>query len=200
MSDIKPANPKKEFNDFMHIIETEIEQAQVRLISAANVQLLFHYWKVGHYILFNQKRLGWGSKIIDQIAKEIKKKYPNKKGYSTRNLTYMCQFAKQYPIEILKRTISADAEMCQPTLEQTMSVIRLLNEFEFTQEPLAQIQPEETKAEISKIADVENTLTVITQEPLAQLENLFKSSPIGAVNWASHVILMNNKLSLGIRY
>ncbi len=200
MSDIEPTNQRKEFDDFMYIIEIEIEQAQVRLISAANVQLLFHYWKVGHYILFNQKRLGWGSKIIDRIAKEIKKKYPNKKGYSIRNLNYMCQFAKQYPIEILKRTISADAEMQQPTLEQTMSVIRLLNEFEFAQEPLAQIQPEETKAEISKITDVENTLTRITQEPLAQLENLFKSSPISAVNWASHVILMNNKLSLGIRY
>lgn len=191
---------QKEFDAFIHVIGTEIEQAQIKLISAANVQLLLHYWKVGHYILYNQKRLGWGSKIIDRIAKEIKVKYPNKRGYSPRNLTYMCQFAKQYPIEILKRMITADMDMKQPTVEKTASIVRFLNEFEFTQEPLAQIQNSEVQIEIMLISDLENALVEITQEPLAQLENLFKSSPIGAINWAAHVVLMNSKLKLGIRY
>lgn len=191
---------KKEFDTFIHIIGTEIEQAQIKLISAANVQLLLHYWKVGHYILYNQKRLGWGSKIIDRIAKEIKVKYPNKRGYSPRNLTYMCQFAKQHPIEILKRMTTADMDIQQPTVEKTISIVRLLNEFEFAQEPLAQIQTSEVQIEIMQISDLENALVEITQEPLAQLENFFKSSPIGAINWAAHVVLMNSKLRLGIKY
>ena len=73
---------QKEFSDFIRAIGLEIEQAQVKLISAANVQMLLHYWKIGHFILFNQKRLGWGGKVIDKISKAIRDKYPEKKGYS----------------------------------------------------------------------------------------------------------------------
>lgn len=83
---------------------------------------------------------GGGSKIIEKTANAIKAKYPDKKGYSPRNLTYMCQFAKQYPIKVLKRLAAADMEMECPTVEKVVAVVRLLNEFEFTQEPLAQIQ------------------------------------------------------------
>jgi hypothetical protein len=43
-------------------------------------------------------------------------------------------------------------------------------------------------------------LVLITQEPLAQIEQLFANSPISKINWASHIILMNSNLPLGIRY
>ena len=33
------------FDAFVHAVGSEIEQAQVRLITAANAQMLFHYWK-----------------------------------------------------------------------------------------------------------------------------------------------------------
>ena len=55
---------KKSFEAFIKAISSEIEIAQVRLISAANAQMLFHYWKMGNYILYHQNRQGWGSKII----------------------------------------------------------------------------------------------------------------------------------------
>ena len=40
---------KRSFEAFVNAIGSEIEQAQVRLISAANAQMLFHYWKMGNY-------------------------------------------------------------------------------------------------------------------------------------------------------
>lgn len=81
---------RKEFDKYIHAISVEIEQAQIRLVSAANVQMLFHYWKLGCFILYNQKRLGWGSKFIERTSKALQKLYPEKKGYSPRNLKYMC--------------------------------------------------------------------------------------------------------------
>ena len=200
MNNTEKVIQQKAFDDLIYEIGTEIEQAQIKAVYAANAQLLLHYWKVGHYILFNQKQLGWGSKTIDRIAKKIKTKYLNKKGYSSRNLTYMCQFAKQYPIEIIKRTIVTDADIQQLTVATTVSIVRVLNEFEFTQEPLAQIQINKDQEEISQISDMKKTLAEITQEPLAQLESLFNTSPIARINWAAHVVLMNNNLKLGIRY
>lgn len=191
---------QKEFASFVDILSAEIEQAQIKLVSAANIQLLLHYWKIGHFIIYNQNRLGWGSKIIEKTANAIKTKYPNKKGYSSRNLVYMCQFAKQYPLEVLSRLTAADMEMECPTVKKVISIIRLLNEFEFTQEPLAQIQFTNNQVDFWEINNMEEVLTEITQEPLAQLEQLFTASPVASINWAAHVVLMNSKIKLRLRY
>ena len=79
---------KRSFEAFVNAIGSEIEQAQVRLISAANAQMLFHYWKMGNYILYHQNRQGWGGKVIKRLAQAIRFSYPEKKGYSVRNLAY----------------------------------------------------------------------------------------------------------------
>ena len=100
-----------EFDEYIRAISSEIEQAQVKLISAANIQMLLHYWKIGHFILYNQKILGWGSKVIEQTSIALRKIHPNKKGYSPRNLKYMCQFAKMYPFDVLKQLHWADQEL-----------------------------------------------------------------------------------------
>ena len=53
---------KRSFEAFVNAIGSEIEQAQVRLISAANAQMLFHYWKMGNYILYHQNLQGWAAR------------------------------------------------------------------------------------------------------------------------------------------
>lgn len=53
---------RTDFDAFVHAVGSEIEQAQVRLITAANAQMLFHYWKMGNYILYHQNLQGWEAK------------------------------------------------------------------------------------------------------------------------------------------
>ncbi len=43
-----------------------------------------------------QEKEGWGAKVIDNIAKEIKDEFPDQKGFSPRNLKYMRKFAEEY--------------------------------------------------------------------------------------------------------
>ena len=43
---------KRSFEAFVNAIGSEVEQAQVRLISAANAQMLVHYWKMGNGFAF----------------------------------------------------------------------------------------------------------------------------------------------------
>ena len=50
---------KTNFDAFINAVGSEIQQAQVRLITAANAQMLFHYWKMGNYILYHQQLHGW---------------------------------------------------------------------------------------------------------------------------------------------
>ena len=36
---------KGHFDAFVHAVSSEIEQAKIQLITAANAQMLFHYWR-----------------------------------------------------------------------------------------------------------------------------------------------------------
>ena len=197
---------RKAFDEYIHAISVEIEQAQVKLISAANSQMLLHYWKVGNYILYNQKRLGWGSKFIEQTSEALKKLHPEKKGYSPRNLTYMCQFAKAFPLDVVNQLLMADDELKTPKMEKVISITNILNDYSITQEPLAQLQIANFEKDIigqelpAQINNITVTLSEITHQTVTHIENCVISSPISTINWASHVILLNSKLPLGIRY
>ena len=188
---------KRSFEAFVNAIGSEIEQAQVRLISAANAQMLFHYWKMGNYILYHQNRQGWGGKVIKRLAQAIRFHYPEKKGYSVRNLAYMCQFARSYPLGALRSFIG---------VQKITDELQSLNNMTFTQEPLAQIQSSDNKEiaivqePLAQIQDVVQTVAAVYQVPIEDIEKLFLASPVARINWASHVILLNSSLPLGIDY
>ncbi|MEF2945051.1 MAG: PDDEXK nuclease domain-containing protein [Phocaeicola dorei] len=194
------------FDAFVHAVGSEIEQAQVRLITAANAQMLFHYWKIGNYILYHQNLQGWGSKIIKQLAKAIRLNYPEKKGYSERNLTYMCQFARSYPLNVLRSFIDTDARLSVPSIQNVTDEVLKLNNGQFTQELTAQIQStdsqllEFTQEPLAQIQNVAKTVSAIYRITIEDIEKLFLASPVARINWASHVIMLNNSLPLGVKY
>ena len=195
---------QKNFNAFVLAVGSEIEQAQIRLVSAANAQMLFHYWKMGNYILYHQNRHGWGSKIIKKLAQAIRFSYPEKKGYSIRNLAYMCQFARSYPLRVLQNFIDTDAKLIAPSVQKITEEIQNLNNILFMQEPLAQIQSADdviiTQRSFTQIQDVTKTVSSIYQIKLEDIEKIFLASPVAKINWASHVIILNSSLPLGIKY
>ena len=194
------------FDAFVHAVGSEIEQAQVRLITAANAQMLFHYWKMGNYILYHQNLQGWGSKIIKQLAKAIRFNYPEKKGYSERNLTYMCQFARSYPLNVLRSFIDTDARLSVPSIQNVTDEVLKLNNGQFTQELTAQIQStdsqllEFTQEPLAQIQNVAKTVSANYRITIEDIEKLFLASPVARINWASHVIMLNNSLPLGVKY
>ena len=197
---------KRNFDAFVHAVGSEIEQAQDRLITAANAQMLFHYWKMGNYILYQQNLYGWGGKIINKLAQAIRFNYPEKKGYSVRNLSYMCQFAKAYPLSVLRKLIETDTKSTITSVQNITESVQELNNTVFTQEPLAQIQPADNKETtimqepLAQIPDVSGTISRICQIAIEDMERIFLSSPVARINWASHVVILNNPLLLGVRY
>ncbi|VTY07614.1 Uncharacterised protein [uncultured Prevotella sp.] len=185
-------------------IGADLEHTQIHLIASANADMLFHYWKVGHFILYLQKKEGWGSKVIDNLSKAIRSQYPDKKGYSRRNLFYMCQFASAYPLEVLKEMDRVDSLLKTPTLENVLSLTNELNQI--VQQPIALIQATDnqpntiTQQPVAQLEEITETLSTIYHCDISQIEEIFKHSAIVRTNWASHVILLNSKLPLGERY
>lgn len=195
---------KQDLSLVVQAIGSDLEHTQVRMIASANADMLFHYWKVGHFILYLQKKEGWGSKVIDNLSKAIRSKYPDKKGYSRRNIFYMCQFASGYPLEVLKEMDRIDRLLTTPTTEKVLSLTNELNQI--VQQPVALIQATEnqsntiTQQPVAQLEEVTETLSAIYHCDISQIEEIFKHSAIVRTNWASHVILLNSKLPLGECY
>ncbi len=168
--------------------------------------MLFHYWKMGNYILYHQNLKGWGSKIIKQLAKAIRFNYPEKKGYSERNLTYMCQFARSYPLNVLRSFIDTDTRLSVPSIQNVTDEVLKLNNGQFTQELTAQIQSadcqslEITQEVPAQIQDVEKTVSAIYRMEIREIEKVFLKSPVAKINWASQMVILDGSLPLGIGY
>ena len=201
--EIKKAE-KQDLSLVVRAIGSDLEHTQVRMIASANADMLFHYWKVGHFILYLQKKEGWGSKVIDNLSKAIRSKYPDKKGYSRRNIFYMCQFASAYPLEVLKEMDRIDSLLTTPTVEKVLSLTNELNQI--VQQPVVLIQATENQSNtimqqpVAQLEEVTETLSTIYHCDISQIEEIFKQSAVVRTNWASHVILLNSKLPLGECY
>ena len=84
-------------NQYLSVIETvkaEISKAQYKATLQVNREMILLYHGIGKVI--NEHKT-WGSKFIDNLAKDIKIAFPASTGYSVRNLKYMAKFAAAYP-------------------------------------------------------------------------------------------------------
>ncbi|MGB7416270.1 MAG: PDDEXK nuclease domain-containing protein [Thermosynechococcaceae cyanobacterium] len=84
------------YDVFLTDIKQRIHTAQVKAKLAVNQELILLYWQIGHEILTRQDQQGWGSKVIDQLAKDLRKEFPEMTGFSPRSLKYMRAFAEAY--------------------------------------------------------------------------------------------------------
>ncbi|WP_433695864.1 PDDEXK nuclease domain-containing protein [Paraburkholderia phenoliruptrix] len=78
-------------------LKLRVEQARQRAALSVNRELIGLYWQIGHDILERQERQGWGAKVIDRLASDLKAAFPDMRGFSPRNLKYMRAFAEAWP-------------------------------------------------------------------------------------------------------
>jgi predicted nuclease of restriction endonuclease-like (RecB) superfamily len=55
------------------------------------------YWDIGRMIRGRQDREGWGAKVVDRLSADLRRAFPNERGFSLRNLKYMRAFAEAWP-------------------------------------------------------------------------------------------------------
>ena len=96
------------YADWLAELKTRIHTAQQRAALAVNRELVLLYWQIGRDILARQAEQGWGAKVIERLAHDLRTAFPQMKGFSPRNLKYMRAFAEAWP----------DAEFVQAVLAQ----------------------------------------------------------------------------------
>jgi predicted nuclease of restriction endonuclease-like (RecB) superfamily len=71
--------------------------AQTILTLSVNRELVLLYWQIGRDILDRQGRELWGAKVIERLAADLRKAFPDMRGFSPRNIKYMRAFAQAWP-------------------------------------------------------------------------------------------------------
>lgn len=95
MPDLVPLPP--DYAAWLAELKTRIHSAQQRAALAVNRELVLLYWQIGQDILQRQSREGWGAKVIDRLAQDLRSAFPEMKGFSRANLMYMRSFAEAWP-------------------------------------------------------------------------------------------------------
>ena len=83
--------------DWLTALKAQVHAAQQRAALAVNHELLGLYWQIGRDILAHQTSEGWGTKVIERLAHDLRAAFPTMKGFSPRNLKYMRAFAAAWP-------------------------------------------------------------------------------------------------------
>ena len=166
---------QEKYLQFLADIKQRIQEAQLKTVVAANSQMLLLYWQMGNYILDNQHHQGWGAKVIELLSSDLKKDFPQLKGFSVRNLKYMRIFAKVYSLPVIAKMIEIEA-----SFKQEKPIVQQL---------------------VAQLDDIQKQDVIIVQQPAAQLaESEFLASVLSRISWSHHLILIDKEPSLGKRF
>ena len=85
------------YADWLTDIKTRIRRERLRIVLASNSAMLLLYWDIGQSIIVKQAAQGYGTRVIDRLAADLRDAFPDMQGFSPRNLKYMRAFATAWP-------------------------------------------------------------------------------------------------------
>lgn len=102
----KPSGTKKDrkatsgipkgYSALLEDLKSQIRTTQIKAVLKVNSELIGLYWRIGKELSRRESEEGWGAKVIERLARDLKASFPNISGFSPRNMLYMRQFADAY--------------------------------------------------------------------------------------------------------
>ncbi len=97
----------KPYKTWLAELKQHINGVRMQTSLQVNANMLLVYWYIGKQIAQKIDTEGWGAKVIEQLAKDLQKAFPDMKGLSARNLKYMRQFAVEYSDILIGQQVAA---------------------------------------------------------------------------------------------
>lgn len=83
----------KELINLVNDIKKDIKATRNKILTSANQELIFMYFRIGKIISENSK---YGSNFINILSSSLKLEFPDTTGFSPRNLARMRKFYEVY--------------------------------------------------------------------------------------------------------
>lgn len=179
----------KSYGHLLESIKARIHSSRHQVAMYVNSELLFTYWNIGYALNQERDRQGWGAKVVDQLAKDLKTSFPQMKGLSKRNLQYMMRFASEWKMDALVQPAVAQLNKNAP-------------------KGLESGQGSKVPPVVAQIHNIDNQGDTIVQQHAAQLEDSDKQSeikvqqaaaqfqyfellPMARLPWSHHMVLLD---------
>ena len=92
MNEIIPNDYAKLLKD----IKDLVRQTQLESLKFVNKKLISMYWEIGKMIVERQQGETWGKSVVEQLANDLRKEFPEITGLSSRSIWYMRNFYLAY--------------------------------------------------------------------------------------------------------
>ncbi len=92
----KVGSSPAEYTKFITSLKAKIRSAQIKATVTVNKELIRLYWEIGKDIFEKQERQGWGSKVLEKVAKDLQNEFPGIEGFSRANIFRMKAFFVTY--------------------------------------------------------------------------------------------------------
>lgn len=100
VSSPEPALPDG-YDDLLEQLKSTVATARWRAQRVVNTELLLMYWRLGNAVLGRQREEGWGTRVIDRLATDLRAAFPDMRGLSRSNIKYMRQMAGAWSEEAI---------------------------------------------------------------------------------------------------
>lgn len=84
------------YGTFLEDLKHRIRSAQVQAMTKVNEELIRLYWEIGREITERQEKEGWGTQVIERLAKDLQNSFPGTGGFSRTNVFRMRAFFLAY--------------------------------------------------------------------------------------------------------
>lgn len=85
------------YGPWLRALKVRIQSARARAVLSVNAEQIGLYLDIGKVLLARRDEEGWGARVIDRLALDLRHAFPDLRGFSSRNLKYMRYFAQACP-------------------------------------------------------------------------------------------------------
>ena len=143
-------------------LKARVRAAQVKAALSVNRELILLYWHIGREILRAQKAEGWGTKVVERLAKDLAAEFPELSGFSRGNLLFMRSFyAAWEAAEIVSQPVS---KLTSPIVSHAVTQLRN--------------------------AKVQQPVAPIVVQPVSKLEDA-PPEPLALLPWGTNLVLLH---------
>lgn len=170
--------PSPDYAAWLGELKSRIQSARISAARSVNRELILLYWDIGRGIVEKQEKLGWGESVIEQLSGDLRRAFPETKGFSPRNLRDMKRLFSAYSSAGIWRQPVANLPAMEMPASNRRQVVAKLNEAEVI-EKLRQL--------VAEIPWGHNLLILNKlSEPKERLYYLYTSARCG---WTRSVLL-----------
>lgn len=115
----------QEYKNWIESLKVRFQSSQIKASIQVNSTLLEFYWNLGSEIIQKQKEHKWGSGFLNQLSIDLSKEFPEVKGFSVTNISYISRNVLLHQIEtnLYKREAKAitNFEATLPPLQSDLA-------------------------------------------------------------------------------